>query len=40
MFLGSGKLLEFSRLHLHTKTATILAIEVPYRLVEYLEHLH
>jgi pyruvyltransferase len=27
--LGSGKLLEFSRLHLHTKTATILAIRGP-----------
>ena len=27
--LGSGKLFEFSRLHLHTKTATILAIRGP-----------
>ena len=27
--LGSGKLMEFSRLHLHTKTATILAIRGP-----------
>ena len=27
--LGSGKLFEFSRLHLYTKTATILAIRGP-----------
>jgi len=27
--LGSGKLMEFSRLHLHTKTATILSIRGP-----------
>lgn len=27
--LGSGKLFEFSRLHLHTKTATVLAIRGP-----------
>ena len=27
--LGSGKLMEFSRLHLHTKTATILALRGP-----------
>jgi hypothetical protein len=27
--LGSGKLFEFSRLHLHTKTATILAVRGP-----------
>lgn len=29
IILGSGKLFEFSRLHLHTKTATILAVRGP-----------